>query len=97
LLLKEKHLVPIAGHQTPTAEEIRGRKYCKWYNKLDVHNTVDCRILSSKFRELSSMEGWSLLALHKDRYNAFPVNMVYTNKSLLEEDYSVPPSADPTF
>ena len=27
MLVKEKLLVPLLGHQTPTAEEMRGRKY----------------------------------------------------------------------
>jgi hypothetical protein len=45
MLMKEKYLVPVAGHQTPSAEEIRGRKYYKWHDRFDGHNTNECRIL----------------------------------------------------
>ena len=37
MLDKEKLLVPLPRHQTPTSEEMSGRKYCKWHNKLDGH------------------------------------------------------------
>jgi len=45
LLLKEKQLELTAGHQIPSANELKGRKYCKWHNTVDSHNTVDCKAL----------------------------------------------------
>ena len=45
LLLKEKQLQLTAGHQIPSASELKGRKYCKWHNTTDSHDTVDCKAL----------------------------------------------------
>ena len=70
-------MVPLTGHQTPSADEVRGCKYCKWHNKLDGHNTVDCRVLRTEI----------LRAIEKGRFvfaraplkidtQPFPVNVV---------------------
>ena len=50
LLMKEGHLTPMSGHQAPSAEETRGRKYYKWHNSLDSHTTADCRTLRTQIQ-----------------------------------------------
>ena len=50
LLMKEGHLTPMPGHQAPSAEETRGRKYYKWHNSLDSHTTADCRTLRTQIQ-----------------------------------------------
>ena len=37
LLLKEKQFELTAGHQIPSADQLKGRKYCKWHNTVDSH------------------------------------------------------------
>ena len=44
LLLEKKQLRLPANHVIPSAEELNGKKYCKFYNATN-HNTNECRIL----------------------------------------------------
>jgi len=50
LLLKEKQLELAAEHQIPSSNELTGRKYCKWHNTVDSHNTVDCKALRQQIQ-----------------------------------------------
>jgi len=78
LLLQEKRLVPMAGHQTPSAEEMRGRKYCKWHNRLDRHDTNNCRVLRIEIQR--AIEQGKLVYARpqlKIDTTPFPVNAVY--------------------
>ena len=43
LLLEKKQLRLHANHVIPSAEELKEKKYCKFYNTT-THNTSDCRI-----------------------------------------------------
>ena len=45
LLLKEKQLELTARDQIPSANELKGHKYCKWHNTIDSHQTVYCKAL----------------------------------------------------
>src|ERR1041384_640694 len=76
LLLKEKQLVLSADHNIPSAEELRGRKYCKWHNSVS-HHTAECKVLRQQIQ--SAIEQGRLIfgkgAMKVDR-NPFPVNMV---------------------
>ena len=45
LLIKEKQLELKDGHQISSAYELKERKYYKWHNTVDSHNTVDCKAL----------------------------------------------------
>jgi hypothetical protein len=44
LLLKEKQLKLPEGYKPPTAQELKGRSYCKWHDSF-THNTSDCKEL----------------------------------------------------
>jgi hypothetical protein len=44
LLLREKQLKLPEGHKFPTAQELQGTPYCKWYH-LFTHTTNDCKEL----------------------------------------------------
>ena len=44
LLLKEKQFELTAGHQIPSADQLKGHKYCKWLN------TVDCKALRQQIQ-----------------------------------------------
>ena len=50
LLLKEKQLELTAGHQIPSANKLKGRKYCKWHNTVGSHQTVDCKALRQQIQ-----------------------------------------------
>ena len=43
LLLEKKQLRLPASHMIPLAEELKGKKYCKFHNATN-HNTNECRI-----------------------------------------------------
>ena len=89
MLVKEKLLVPLPRHQTPTTEEMRGRKYCKWHNKLDGHNTGDCRILRSEIQKAIE-QGRLVFASAPMKIDTmpFPVNAIYAASPLPDECYS---------
>jgi hypothetical protein len=44
LLLREKQLKLLKDHKFPTAQELQGRRYCKWHH-LFTHTTNDCKEL----------------------------------------------------
>jgi hypothetical protein len=44
LLLKEKQLKFPEGYKPPTAQELKGRSYCKWHDSF-THSTSDCKEL----------------------------------------------------
>jgi hypothetical protein len=44
LLLKEKQLKFPEGYKPPTAQELKGRSYCKWHDYF-THSTSDCKKL----------------------------------------------------
>jgi hypothetical protein len=44
LLLKEKQLKLPEDYKPPTAQELKGRSYCKWHDSF-THNTSDCKEL----------------------------------------------------
>jgi hypothetical protein len=44
LLLKEKQLKLPKGYKPPTAQELKGRSYCKWHDSF-THSTSDCKEL----------------------------------------------------
>jgi hypothetical protein len=44
MLLKEKQLKLPEGCKPPTAQELKGRSYCKWHHSF-THNTSDCKEL----------------------------------------------------
>jgi len=50
LLLKEKQLELAAEHQIPSTHELKGRKYCKWQNTVNSHNTVDYKALRQQIQ-----------------------------------------------
>ena len=50
LLLKEKQFELTAGHQIPSADQLKGRKYYKWHNTVDSHQTVDCKALRQQIQ-----------------------------------------------
>jgi len=45
LLLEKRQLRLPTNHVIPSAEELKGKKYCKFHNAT-THNTSDCKILS---------------------------------------------------
>jgi hypothetical protein len=49
LLLRGKQLKLDEGHKFPTAQELQGRPYCKWYH-LFTHNTNDCKELRQQIQ-----------------------------------------------
>jgi hypothetical protein len=44
MLLKEKQLKFPEGYKPPTAQELKGRSYCKWHDSF-THSTSDCKEL----------------------------------------------------
>ena len=44
LLLEKRQLRLPTNHVIPSAEELKGKKYCKFHNST-THNTSECRIL----------------------------------------------------
>jgi hypothetical protein len=49
LLLKEKQLKLPEGYKPPTAQELKGRSYCKWHDSF-THNTSDCKELRQQIQ-----------------------------------------------
>jgi hypothetical protein len=43
LLLEKKQVRLLANHVIPSAEELKGKKYCKFHNATN-HNTSECRV-----------------------------------------------------
>jgi hypothetical protein len=80
LLLKEKQLKFPEGHKLPTAQELKGRSYCKWHDSF-THGTNDCKELR---RQIQSAIEQGRLILGKTTMKVdtqpFPgVNMVEQN------------------
>jgi hypothetical protein len=44
LLLKEKQLKFLEGYKPPTAQELKGKSYCKWHDSF-THSTSNCKEL----------------------------------------------------
>jgi hypothetical protein len=49
LLLKEKQLKFLEGYKPPTAQELKGRSYCKWHDSF-THSTSDCKELRQQIQ-----------------------------------------------
>jgi hypothetical protein len=77
LLLKEKQLKLPEGCKPPTAQELLGRSYCKWYHPF-THNTRDCKELRRQIQ--SAIEQGRLIlgqtAMKVDSQPFPSVNMV---------------------
>nr|CAE04998.2 OSJNBb0093G06.6 [Oryza sativa Japonica Group] len=54
LLLREKHIQLPAGHTIPSAEELGGRRHCKWHNS-GSHSTNDCKVFRQQIQ--AAIEG----------------------------------------
>jgi hypothetical protein len=76
-LLKEKQLKLPEGCKLPTAQELQGRSYCKWYQTF-THNTSDCKELCRQIQ--SAIEQGRLIlgqnAMKVDTQPFPSVNMV---------------------
>jgi hypothetical protein len=77
LLLKEKQLKLHKGYKPPTAQELKGRSYCKWHDSF-THNTNDCKELRRQIQ--SAIEQGRLIlsqtAMKVDTQPFPSVNMV---------------------
>jgi hypothetical protein len=80
LLLREKHIQLPAGHTIPSAEELGGRRHCKWHNS-GSHSTNDCKVFRQQIQ--AAIEGGKIKFDDSNKPmkvdgNPFPVNMVHT-------------------
>jgi hypothetical protein len=77
LLLKGKQLKLPEGYKPPTAQELKGRSYCKWHDSF-THNTSDCKELRRQIQ--SAIEQGRLIlgqtAMKVDTQPFPSVNMV---------------------
>jgi hypothetical protein len=77
LLLKEKQLKFPEGYKPPTAQELKGRSYCKWHDSF-THSTSDCKELCRQIQ--SAIEQGRLIlgqtAMKVDTQRFPGVNMV---------------------
>jgi hypothetical protein len=77
LLLKEKQLKFPEGYKPPTAQELKGRSYCKWHDSF-THSTGDCKELRRQIQ--SAIEQGQLIlgqtAMKVDTQPFPSVNMV---------------------
>jgi hypothetical protein len=80
LLLKEKQLKFPEGYKPPTAQELKGRSYCKWHDSF-THSTGDCKELRRQIQ--SAIEQGRLIlgqtAMKVDTQPFPGVNMVESN------------------
>jgi hypothetical protein len=80
LLLKEKQLKFPEGYKPPTAQELKGRSYCKWHDSF-THSTSDCKELRRQIQ--SAIEQGRLIlgqtAMKVDTHPFPGVNMVESN------------------
>jgi hypothetical protein len=77
LLLKEKQLKFPEGYKPPTAQEWKGRSYCKWHDSF-THSTSDCKELRRQI-QLAIEHGrliWGQTAMKVDTQPFPGVNMV---------------------
>jgi hypothetical protein len=77
LLLKEKQLKFPEGHKLPTAQELKGRSYCKWHDSF-THGTSDCKELRRQI-QLAIEQGRLILGQTAMKVDTQPfpgVNMV---------------------
>jgi hypothetical protein len=77
LLLKEKQLKFPEGYKPPTAQELKGRSYCKWHDSF-THGTSNCKELRRQIQ--SAIEQGRLIlgqtAMKVDTQPFPSVNMV---------------------
>jgi hypothetical protein len=77
LLLREKQLKLPEDHKFPTAQELQGRRYCKWHH-LFTHTTNDCKEL--RWQIQSAIEQGRLIlgqfTMKVDTRSFLGVNMV---------------------
>jgi hypothetical protein len=77
LLLKEKQLMFPEGYKPPTAQELKGRSYCKWHDSF-THSTSGCKELRRQIQ--SAIEQGRLIlgqtAMKVDTQHFPSVNMV---------------------
>jgi ABC-type uncharacterized transport system ATPase subunit len=76
-LLKEKQLKFLEGYKPPTAQELKGRPYCKWDDSF-THNTSDCKKLCRQIQS-AIKQGRLILGQTTMKVNTQPfpgVNMV---------------------
>ena len=79
-MLQKQHVLS-ADHQIPSADELKGRRYCKWHNATS-HQTADCKVLRQQIQSAIE-QGWlifGIAAMKVDR-NPFPINMVVVSTS----------------
>jgi hypothetical protein len=77
LLLKEKQLKFPEGYKPPTAQELKGRSYCKWHDSF-THSTSDCKELRRQI-QLAIEQGRLILGQTAMKVDTQPfpdVNMV---------------------
>jgi hypothetical protein len=77
LLLKGKQLKFPEGFKSPTAQELQGRSYCKWYNSF-THDTGDCKELRRQIQSAIE-QGRLILGQYAMKVDTQPfpnVNMV---------------------
>ncbi|XP_043717501.1 uncharacterized protein LOC122665417 [Telopea speciosissima] len=86
-LLKDKQIKLLEGHQIPSAEEIKGKRYCKWHNSF-THNTNGCIVLRMALQQAINdgclkfpNKGKGIMLVDENPF--LPINMVDADLSKL--------------
>jgi hypothetical protein len=91
-LLKEKQLKFLEGYKPPTAQELKGRSYCKWHDSF-THSTSDCKELRRQI-QLAIEQGRLILGQTAMKVDTQPfpgVNMVegYNRSARRQLDFAL--------